>query len=99
MKLTGKQRRYLRSLGHALEPVVRLGKKGLDEGIVRAVDAALERHELVKIKLGSECMEDRHPIAERLAEQTNSQVAQVLGGTILLYRRHPREPKIVLPKG
>jgi RNA-binding protein len=98
MGLTGKQRRYLRGLGHNLRPVVQLGRGGLDEGVVKALDTALEQHELVKVKLGGEAMEDRHEMADLLAEQTQSAVAQVLGGTILLYRRHPKEPKIVLPK-
>jgi RNA-binding protein len=97
--VTGKQRRHLRGLGHGLDPVVQLGKGGLDDGVVSAVDAALTQHELIKIKLGSETPEDRHEVAEQLAERTRSSVAQVLGRTILLYRRHPKEPKIVLPKG
>jgi RNA-binding protein len=99
MQLSGKQRRHLRGLGHHLHPVVQLGKGGLDAGVVRAVDAALTQHELIKVKVGGESMVDRHDIAEVLAEETQSAVVQVLGGTILLFRRHPKEPKIVLPKG
>lgn len=98
MTLTGKQRRHLRALGHSLEPVVQLGKGGVDEGVVAAVDAALTQHELVKLKLSSETPEDRHEAAETIAAQTGSGVAQVLGRTILLYRKHPKKPKIVLPK-
>jgi RNA-binding protein len=97
--LTGKQRRFLRGLGHNLSPVVQLGKDGLDDGVVRAVDAALTQHELIKVKLGSETPEDRHDVASELSERTESAVAQVLGRTILLYRKHPKEPRIVLPKG
>ncbi len=97
MTLTGKQKRHLRSIGNALQPIVRLGKDGIDEGVVRAVDVALERHELIKVKLGSGADEDRHEASEFLATQTKSEVAQVMGGTILLYRRHPKEPKITLP--
>lgn len=97
MKLTGKQKRHLRSLGNPLNPVVRLGKDGLDEGVVRAVNEALERHELIKVKLELGGSEDRFEAADFLAEQTKSEVAQVMGGTILLYRKHPKEPKISLP--
>lgn len=99
MPLTGKQKRYLRGLGHALEPVVQLGKNGLTDAVTKAVTAALEQHELVKLKIGSECPTDRHEIAEALAPATGSEVAQVLGRTVLLYRRHPKEPKIQLPRG
>jgi len=96
--LTGKQRRYLRSLGHHLEPVVQLGKHGLTEGVIAATDEAIERHELIKIRLGTECPDDRYDVAERLAPAVGGEVAQVLGRTILLYRRHPKEPKIKLPQ-
>jgi RNA-binding protein len=97
VKLTGKQKRYLRSLGNPLNPVVRLGKDGLDDGVVGAVNEALERHELIKVKLELGGSEDRFEAADFLAEQTKSEVAQVMGGTILLYRKHPKEPKISLP--
>ena len=50
--LTGKQRRYLRSLGHHLDPVIHVGKEGISEGLIGAADVALEEHELIKIKLG-----------------------------------------------
>jgi RNA-binding protein len=99
VSLTGKQKRHLRGLGHALDALVQIGKGGLTPGVVGAVDAALEQHELVKVRLGSEAPDDRHEASESLARETRSEVAQVLGRTILLYRRHPKEPKIVLPKG
>ncbi|EYF07993.1 ribosome assembly RNA-binding protein YhbY [Chondromyces apiculatus] len=97
MSLTGKQRRHLRSLGHHLEALVQLGKGGLSENVTTAVGDALERHELVKIRLGTECPDDREEVAEALAGSLKAEVAQTLGRTILLYRRHPKEPKITLP--
>lgn len=98
MSLTGKQRRHLRALGHHLDPLVQLGKHGLSDGIVAAIDATLEEHELVKIRIGTECPEDRHDVAERLPSLVRAELGQVLGRTLLLYRRHPKEPKISLPK-
>jgi RNA-binding protein len=95
--LTGKQRRHLRGLGHDLKPIVHVGKGGLDDGLVAAVAQALEDHELVKIKVGEAAKLDRHEAAEEIAHQTHSEVAQVLGNTVLLYRAHPDEPVIVLP--
>lgn len=97
--LTGKQRRHLRGLGHDLDPVVQIGKLGLTDAVNAAVDATLERHELVKVRVGTECPDDRHEIAERLASAVKGQLAQVLGRTMLIYRRHPKEAKIQLPKG
>jgi RNA-binding protein len=99
MPLSGKQRRYLRSLGHNLEPVVQLGKLGLTEAVTSAIDAALTEHELIKVRIGTECPDERGDVAERLAPAVKGEVAQVLGRTLLIYRRHPKEPKIKLPKG
>lgn len=96
--LTGKQRRHLRGLGHELRPVVQVGKGGIDDGVVKAIDQALADHELVKVKVGEGAGLDRHDAAGELATQTRSEVAQVLGNTVLLYRADPDDPKIVLPR-
>ena len=98
MSLTGKQRRYLRGLGHELRPLVQIGKGGIDEGLIAAVEQALKDHELIKIKLGENAEVDRHVAADDLAHQTKSSVAQVLGGTILLYRADPDKPVISFPR-
>ncbi|HET9988153.1 MAG TPA: ribosome assembly RNA-binding protein YhbY [Kofleriaceae bacterium] len=95
--LTGKQRHHLRGLGHALSPIVQVGKGGLDEGLIKAVDQALVDHELIKIRVGDTAELDRHSAAEEIAAQTLSEVAQVIGNVALLYRAHPDEPKITLP--
>jgi RNA-binding protein len=97
MPLTGRQNRHLRGLGHHLDPVVQLGKHGLTDGVTAAVDEAIGRHELVKVRLGTECPDDRHDVAAELGKKLKAEVAQVLGRTILLYRRHPKKPVIVLP--
>ncbi|MCK4535665.1 MAG: ribosome assembly RNA-binding protein YhbY [Desulfuromonadales bacterium] len=90
-KLTGKQARYLRGLGHKLQPVVMIGRQELSEEVVAAVDEALEVHELIKVKLQEGCLTDRRTVAAELAKQTGSAVAQVLGKTILLYRSSEKE--------
>jgi RNA-binding protein len=95
--LTGKQRRHLRALGHELKPTVQIGRSGIDEGVVAAIEQALVDHELVKIKLGEAAEIDRHDAADAIARRTGSEVAQVLGNTLLLYRADPDDPAIVLP--
>jgi len=95
--LTGKQRRHLRALAHPMKPIVQVGKGGIDDGLVAAVDQALADHELVKIKVGDGAGLDRHAAAAELATRTRSEVAQVLGYTVLLYRPDPEEPTIKLP--
>ena len=95
--LTGKQRRHLRALAHELKPIVQVGRGGLDDGLIAAVDRALTDHELVKVKVGEGAGLDRHEAADAIAKQTHSQVAQVLGNIVLLYRPDPDEPAIELP--
>jgi RNA-binding protein len=97
--LTGKQRRHLRALAHPLRPLVQVGKGGIDDGLVAAVDQALGDHELVKIKIGDSAGIDRQAAADELATKTKSEVAQVVGNIVLLYRCDPDEPKISLPRG
>lgn len=96
--LTGKQRRYLRGLGHELKPIVQIGKGGVDDGLVAAVDQALADHELIKLKIGDNAGVERHEAADAIATRTRSEVAQVLGNTVLLFRADPDDPKITLPK-
>jgi RNA-binding protein len=95
--IKGSAARHLRALGHDLTPVVYVGKEGLTDGVVTATKAALLTHELIKVKVQSEAPLDRKEAATQLAERTESALAQVLGRTFLLYRRHPKKPKIVLP--
>ncbi|ORJ63625.1 ribosome assembly RNA-binding protein YhbY [Geothermobacter hydrogeniphilus] len=95
--LTGKQRRFLRGLGHHLQPVVMIGKDELTAALEASVDEALTAHELIKLKLQEGCLLDRKEVAERLAARTSSAVAQILGRTILLYRPAD-EPTITLPR-
>ncbi len=96
--LSGKAARYLRSLGHHLEPVVQIGKEGITEGVVTATRAALLAHELVKVKLSQDAPIDRKLAGAELADRAGAALAQTLGRTLLLYKRHPHKPKIELPR-
>jgi RNA-binding protein len=96
--LTGKAARYLRGLGHDLAPVVTVADKGITDGVVAATNDALLTHELIKVKVQIDAPADRQLLAKDLATRTESALAQVLGKTILLYKRHPKKPKIELPK-
>ena len=93
--MTGKQRRYLRALGHHLQAVLQVGHEGVSDALVRAAGEQLEAHELIKVRIleGN----DRHETAELLAQKSGAEVAQVLGRTALLYRRRKEKPAIELP--
>jgi RNA-binding protein len=97
-RVTGKQRRHLRALGQRLAATLHVGQEGVSEAVVRQADAQLEAHELVKVRVGDNAPEDRHATAEALAQRTGAHLAQVLGRTALLYRRHGEAPTIVLPE-
>lgn len=95
--MTGKDRRYLRALAHALSPVVIIGKRGLSDAIVRQVDQALSDHELIKARLAPDCPVDRAEAAEALSAGTRCEVVGAIGRVLILYRRHPEHPRIRLP--
>ena len=98
MELTGKQKRFLRGLGHSLRPVVTAGKQGLTDRLLHELEQCLTAHELVKVKVLESCPLSREELGPRLAEATGSALAQTLGRTLLLYRPHPEEPGLVLPE-
>lgn len=99
MILSGKQKRYLRALGHGLKPLVQVGKQGVIPSVVRQTSQALEAHELVKVRLLETCPLERDACATALAEATGANVAQTLGRTVLLYRPRAEHPVIQLPIG
>jgi RNA-binding protein len=86
-------RHRLRGLGHALDPVVQIGKQGAGASVVAQVTRALFDHELIKIKVGAECPATRFEVAESLGEEPGVKVVQILGRTVLLYKRNPKDPK------
>jgi RNA-binding protein len=95
--LSGKQRRFLRGKGHALSSTVQIGKEGVTDAVVSAVEAALGDHELIKVKLVPGASVERHEAAAELARRTASELVQVLGNTMLLYKRNEDDPEIELP--
>jgi RNA-binding protein len=86
-------RKDLRAAGHHLSPVVQVGKEGLTPAVTAALDEQLLAHELIKVKVGTESPEDRFEVAASLAGLPGTFVAQVLGRTVLLYRKHPEKPR------
>lgn len=88
-KLTGKQVRFLRGLGHHLKPLVLVGREEITDKLISSVEAVLNTRELIKVKVQNNCAMDRKEVAEALSSACGAAVAQVLGRTILLYRENP----------
>ena len=91
-----KQRAYLKSLAMELQPIVQIGKSGLTPELTTAVKEAIEARELIKIRILKTAPEDTKELAFDLAMNTRSEIVQIIGRTLILYRRS-REHKIVLP--
>jgi len=94
--LAGYQLKYLRGLAHDLEAVVQVGDKGVTPAVIKAVDVALDTHELIKVRMREP--PDKKAMAAALAEQSGAVLCGLIGHTVILYRRHPEEPKIHVPK-
>lgn len=95
--LTTRQRQHLKGLAHHLNPVVHVGKDGLSDPVRRQIREALERHELIKVKLTDAAPMDKHEAADELPAAVGAFHVQTIGKTIVLYRPHPEKPRIELP--
>jgi len=96
--MTSKQRAYLRSLSNRLETILHIGKNGLTPEFTESVSEALNTRELIKIDVLSNCSDDVKDMANALAERTRSQLVQVIGKKVVLYRKFKENPVIELPK-
>lgn len=97
MPLTAKQRQHLRALAHHLDPIVQIGKDGVTGAIIAQVEEAIVAHELIKVRIGTECPMERGEVAEAVAAGTRSDIVQTIGRVIVAYRRRPQKPKVELP--
>jgi RNA-binding protein len=86
-------RRALRGHGHALRPLVQVGKAGVTRGVLAQLAQLLFDHELVKVRVASECPVDRFAVADELGAQPGTSVVQILGRVVLVYKRHPEKPR------
>ncbi|HIR76358.1 MAG TPA: ribosome assembly RNA-binding protein YhbY [Candidatus Choladousia intestinipullorum] len=96
--MTSKQRAYLKSLAMTMDPIFQIGKSSLTPENTRAICEALDARELIKISVLQNCMDDPHELAQIIAERTRSQVVQVIGKKIVLYKEgKDKKKKIELP--
>ena len=92
--MTTKERAYLKGLAMQLDPVLSLGKASLTPEFTEAVNEAITKRELIKINVLKNCMDDPNQLAATLAERTKSEVVQVIGRKIVLFRQNQEKSKI-----
>ena len=96
--MTSKQRSYLKGLAMTTEPILQIGKSSVTPEFTKSVSEALEARELIKISVLQNCLDDPREMAQMLAERTDSQVVQVIGRKIVLYKEGQQDKKkIILP--
>ena len=96
--LTGKQKRFLRSMGMTMDPIVNIGKEGLTPTVAEAVREAIKKRELVKVRVLQNCLSEPQDTIATLAERVEADLVQVIGRNGLLYKRNFDNTKIELPK-
>ena len=96
--MTSKQRAYLKSLASNLDPIFQVGKSSLTPELTEAIGEAFNTRELIKIAVLENCFDDPREIAQMVAERTHSQVVQVIGKKIVLYKENKDNKKIILPE-
>lgn len=95
--LTGRQKRFLRSLGMALDPVVQIGKEAVTPAVVKSADDVITKRELIKVRVLQNCLQSPKEAISLLAERTNCDLVQLIGRNGLLFRRNFRKKQIELP--
>lgn len=95
--LTGKQKRFLRSKAHHLNPIFQVGKGGVNENMVKQIGDVLEARELIKVSVLQNCDEDKDTVASELSSGTKAELVQIIGNTIVLYKESVENKQIQLP--
>lgn len=94
--LTSKQRAYLRSLANDMDTIFQVGKGGINHNMIEQISNALEARELIKLRVLENCELSSREAADRIAEETKSDVVQVIGSRFILYRESVDNKKIIL---
>ncbi|UXU53862.1 ribosome assembly RNA-binding protein YhbY [Staphylococcus agnetis] len=97
MTLTGKQKRFLRSEAHHIDPIFQIGKSGINENMVEQIKDALEKRELIKVHILQNNFDDKGDLAKSLSNATDSHLVQQIGSMIVLYKTSVNHKKIELP--
>ena len=94
--LTEKERAYLKGLAQNIDPLIQLGKDGINEGFLKQMDKLLEDHELVKIKVLQNAPVEVDEIVDEILEKTGAEFVQKIGKKLTIYRESKENKKIQL---
>ena len=97
MPLNARQRKHLRGLSHALQPVVMVADKGLSETVMAEIEAALDHHELVKVRLRTD-RDTRKGWAQEIEDRCGAERVHAIGQVVTYFRRNPKAPVVALPE-
>ncbi len=98
MPLTSSQIRYLRGVAHPLKPLIQIGGRGVTPALLAELGVALDRHELVKVRLAGADREERQQQVEQLLQASGADLVQRVGHVASLYRRNEDTPRLALPR-
>lgn len=97
MALSNSDKRHLRGLAHTMDAIARIGSKRVTDGVIAHIDELLENRELIKVKLLDADREEVEEARDQLVDATGAELVQMIGGTLVLFRRRAHEPEIRLP--
>ena len=96
MTLTSKQKSYLKGLAHDIQPIIQVGKYGVNEKLVQTVIDALEARELIKVSVLQNCLEEPKTVAEAIANEARAEIVQVIGKVLVFYKESTKKKRIHL---
>lgn len=94
--MNSKKRAFLKKKAHNLEPIVRIGKDGLNENIIKSILEAIESRELIKVKILQNCEEEKSLIYTKLMDYKDFELVGMIGRTIIIFKENKEKPSILL---
>ncbi len=94
MKLNSKQREFLRKKAHDMDAIVRIGKDGMSDNLVKSFLEAIEPRELIKVKILQNSEVEKKEIASELTEKTGCELVGIIGRTLIFYKENKEKPVV-----
>lgn len=95
--LTSKQKRFLRAKANTIKPIFQVGKIGVNDNMVKQINEALEKRELIKVAILKNCEDDKGTVAHQIQVGTEAAIVQIIGNHIVIYKKSKENEQIVLP--